>query len=205
MSELEPSRMRISDADRDKVAEILREAAGDGRIDLGELDERLEATYAAKTYAELVPITHDLAPATSTSVVAGPGRGVERERAVAIMGGVERRGVWVVPEHFSVLCLMGGAELDLRQATFSSREVTLTVNAFMGGANIVVNPSTRVVLHGTGIMGGYSAPGSGPELALSADSPTVHVRGVAIMGGVTVVRKPMPGEDRTPGWRYRHG
>jgi hypothetical protein len=41
MSELEPSRMRISDADRDKVAEILREAAGDGRIDLTELDQRL--------------------------------------------------------------------------------------------------------------------------------------------------------------------
>ena len=52
--------MRISDADRNKVAEVLREAAGDGRIDFDELDERLEATYAAKTYAELVPITHDL-------------------------------------------------------------------------------------------------------------------------------------------------
>ena len=47
MGELEPSRMRISDAERNKVAEILREAAGDGRIDLDELDERLEATYAA--------------------------------------------------------------------------------------------------------------------------------------------------------------
>jgi hypothetical protein len=194
--------MRISDADRNKVAEILREAAGDGRIDFEELDQRLEATYAAKTYAELVPITHDLAPtrATSSSVVSG-GR---HERAVAIMSGVERRGAWVVPEHFSVFCLMGGAELDLRQATFSAREVTLTINAFMGGANIVVNRSTNVVVHGTGIMGGYSAPRSDAELRLTADSPTVHVRGVAIMGGVSVVRKAMPGEDKTPGWRHRH-
>jgi hypothetical protein len=194
--------MRISDADRNKVAEILREAAGDGRIDFEELDQRLEATYAAKTYAELVPITHDLAPtrATSSSVVSG-GR---HERAVAIMSGVERRGAWVVPEHFSVFCLMGGAELDLRAATFSAREVTLTINAFMGGANIVVNRSTNVVVHGTGIMGGYSAPRSDAELRLTADSPTVHVRGVAIMGGVSVVRKAMPGEDKTPGWRHRH-
>jgi hypothetical protein len=204
MSELEPSQMRISDADRDKVAEILREAAGDGRIDLGELDERLEATYAAKTYAELVPITHDLTPASTSSALTGPGRGVDKESAVAIMGGVERRGAWVVPEHFSVFCLMGGADLDLRQATFSAREVTLTVNAFMGGADIVVNPSTRVVMHGTGIMGGYSGPRSDSDLQLTADSPTVHIRGVAIMGGVTVVRKPMPGDDQTPGWRYRH-
>jgi hypothetical protein len=194
--------MRISDADRNRVAEILREAAGDGRIDFNELDERLEATYAAKTYAELVPITHDLAPAAP--IGAQVGRGVERESAVAIMSGVERRGIWVVPEHFSVFCLMGGADLDLRQATFSAPEVTLTINAFMGGADIVVNRSTNVVMHGIGIMGGYSGPRSDPEVRLTADSPTVHVRGFAIMGGVTVVRKPMPGEDKTPGWRHRH-
>jgi hypothetical protein len=194
--------MRISDADRNKVAEILRDAAGDGRIDFEELDQRLEATYAAKTYAELVPITHDLAPVTTTSssVVSGG----KHERAVAIMSGVERRGAWVVPEHFSVFCLMGGAELDLREATFSAREVTLTINTFMGGANVVVNPSTHVVVHGVGIMGGYSAPRSQPDLQVTADSPTVHIKGVAIMGGVSVVRKRMPGEDKTPGWRYRH-
>ena len=202
MSELEPSQMRISDADRNKVAEILREAAGDGRIDLTELDERLEATFAAKTYAELVPITHDLSPvvhAGGSSVVR-----VERERAVAIMGGVERHGNWVVPEHFSVFCLMGGAELDLREATFSAREVTLTINTFMGGANIIVNQATNVIVHGVGIMGGYSSPRSDPGLRLTADSPTVHLKGVAIMGGVSVVRKRMPGEDKTPGWRHRH-
>ncbi len=202
MSGLEPSRMRISDADRNKVAEILREAAGDGRIDLTELDERLDATYAAKTYAELVPITHDLAPAMTTNAAAVSG--VERERAVAIMGGVDRRGIWTVPESFTVFCLMGGADLDLRQARFSAPEVTLTINTFMGGATIIVNRSTNVVVHGVGIMGGYSAPRSDAEVQLTADSPTVHVKGVAIMGGVTVIRKRMPGEDKSPGWRYRH-
>jgi uncharacterized membrane protein len=202
MGDLEPSRMRISDADRNKVAEILREAAGDGRIDLTELDERLEATFAAKTYAELVPITHDLAPAMAAN--AAPVTGVGQERAVAIMGGVERRGIWTVPQSFTVFCFMGGADLDLRQARFSAPEVTLTINAFMGGATIVVNHATNVVVHGVGIMGGYSGPRSDAEVQLRADSPTVHVKGVAIMGGVTVIRKRMPGEDETPGWRYRH-
>jgi hypothetical protein len=208
----DPTRLRISDKERHQVAEILREAAGEGRLDLDELDQRLEQTYAARTYADLVPITLDLPAHPHARPVVRPAAaspqvvpGADKESHLAILSGLSRKGVWVVPRHMSIMCLMGGAELDLRQATFSSREVTLTVNAFMGGANIVVNPSTRVVLHGTGIMGGYSAPGSGPELALSADSPTVHVRGVAIMGGVTVVRKPMPGEDPTPGWRYRHG
>lgn len=202
MSELEPSRMRISDADRHKVAEVLRQAAGDGRIDLQELDERLEATFAAKTYADLVPITHDLGPATPPTSPSPVGR-VERERAVAIMGGVERRGVWVVPEHFGVFCLMGAAEIDLRQAQFSAPEVQLTVNAFMGGATIIVNHTTHVIVRGTGIMGGYSPPRSGPETAIGADSPVVRIGGVAIMGGVSVVRKPMPGENQLPGWRRR--
>ena len=199
MSQPDPLRLRVSDADRDKVAEILRQAAGDGRIELGELDERLEATYAAKTYGELVPITHDLVPATGA---AGPA--VQQERAVAVMGGVERRGTWTVPEHFSVFCLMGAAELDVREARFSVPEVTFTITTFMGGATVIVNPTTHVVVHGVGIMGGYSAPrGDAPE-RLTADSPTLHVRGVAIMGGVSVVREPMPGEDTTPGWRHRH-
>jgi hypothetical protein len=44
---------RAADADREAVAERLRIAAGDGRIDLAELDERLGLAYAAKTYGEL--------------------------------------------------------------------------------------------------------------------------------------------------------
>jgi hypothetical protein len=204
MSELDPLRMRVSDADRNKVAEILREAAGDGRIDFTELDERLEAAYAAKTYAELVPITHDLAPAMTAGAAAAAVDRIERQSAVAIMGGVERRGLWTVPEQFTVFCLMGGAELDLREARFSAPAVTVTINTFMGGATIIVNRSTHVVVHGVGIMGGYSAPRSDADLQLTADSPVVHVKGVAIMGAVSVLRKRMPGEDQTPGWRFRH-
>ena len=56
----DPSRLRVSDADRHRVGELLREAAGEGRLDIEELEERLEAAYAAKTYADLVPLTADL-------------------------------------------------------------------------------------------------------------------------------------------------
>lgn len=61
----DPSRMRVSDADRHKVAEVLREAAGEGRLDMAELDERLDATYAAKVYDDLLPIVADLPGAGS--------------------------------------------------------------------------------------------------------------------------------------------
>ena len=72
----DPSQLRISDQDRHQVAEVLREAAGEGRIDFEELDQRLDATYAARTYADLVPITLDLpvAPMTGQPALRGARR-----------------------------------------------------------------------------------------------------------------------------------
>src|SRR5919107_4903787 len=161
--EHDPAQLRISDADRHRVAEILREAAGEGRLDLDELDERLEATYAARTYADLVPITRDLPvhphpsspPAARTPAPPPVVRGPASERHIAILGGLDRKGVWTVPERMTVFAMMGGADLDLREARFAAREVTITVNAFMGGSPITVGPHTNVVVEGTGIMGGY--------------------------------------------------
>ena len=56
----DPSRLRVSDEERHAVADLLRQVAGEGRLDLEELEERLERTYAAKTYGDLVPLTSDL-------------------------------------------------------------------------------------------------------------------------------------------------
>jgi hypothetical protein len=200
----DPSQLRISDNDRHQVAEVLREAAGEGRIDLTELDERLEATYAARTYADLVPITLDLPVARSTDLPARPAAatpspvvpGPAEERHLAILGGVERKGVWTVPTHLTVNCFMGGADLDLRRAQFAAREVVITVNAVMGGADIKVNPHTHVIMEGTGIMGGFSGPSDSTPPELDATSPTVRIRGFAIMGGVSVSRRPAPGQRR---------
>src|ERR1700728_5356196 len=93
----EPRNLRASDADRESVANVLREAAGDGRLTMDELDERLDAVYAAKTYAQLAPITHDL-PDTGAGYVPSPspsssgdvrqyGGEPTSHTAIAIMGG----------------------------------------------------------------------------------------------------------------------
>jgi hypothetical protein len=195
--ERDPAQLRIGDAERHQVAEILRRAAGEGRIDLEELDTRLEATYAARTYADLVPITVDLpdhphpvapvagAAVSSPLVVPGPAK----ESHLAIMSGFDRRGVWVVPEQLSVLCFWGGAELDLRQARFAAQEVVITINAVMGGATVIVPPHVDVQMEGTGILGGYSGPSGLVDARLDPTSPRVRIRGVAVMGGVNVERK----------------
>lgn len=59
--------LRASDADREQVAGILRDALAEGRLDMEEFEERLDATYKARTYGELTPITRDL-PAAGVTV-----------------------------------------------------------------------------------------------------------------------------------------
>jgi hypothetical protein len=51
---------RVSDAERETVARRLRDAAGAGRLDPEELDERLTVAYSARTYADLEGLTRDL-------------------------------------------------------------------------------------------------------------------------------------------------
>lgn len=65
--------LRVSDADREQAAEVLRQAAGDGRLTLDELDERLATAYAAKTYADLESVTTDL-PGPGVPAPSSPGQ-----------------------------------------------------------------------------------------------------------------------------------
>ncbi|HUN35982.1 MAG TPA: DUF1707 domain-containing protein [Trebonia sp.] len=193
-----PGGMRASDSDRERVAEALREAAAEGRLDLEELNDRLDLVFAAKTYAELEPITADLptmSPNRGTRPETRPdSSGINRyggeaseHVAVAIMGGFSRKGSWVVPPVMSAVAIMGGGELDLRDARFSERVVTIHVTAIMGGIEITVPDDARVEVNGIGIMGGFdhSATGEG-----SADGPTIIINGLAFWGGVEVKRRP---------------
>jgi DUF1707 SHOCT-like domain len=184
----EGAAMRISDAERHEVAEVLRQAAGEGRIDLAELDERLEAAYAAKTYADLVPITADL-PATRPAAHPAPARPVAGyDRSFALMSETRRVGPWRVGAEHSAGAVMGSVTLDLREATFAAAETHLRVAAVMGEVKIVVNPQTVVRLEGVPVMGEFKDSGGADET--TASSPVVRVTGLALMGSVTVKRRP---------------
>jgi hypothetical protein len=193
----EPRNLRASDADRERVANVLREAAGDGRLTMDELDERLDAVYAAKTYAELEPITHDLpgtgtayGPAPSSSAAGDPARfGGEGTSggAVAILGGFSRKGEWVVPKDFTAFMFMGGGEIDLREAKFAEREVSIHIVAIMGGCEVIVPEDATVRVTGVGILGAFEHSGAGSG---TPGGPVIIVNGVAFMGGVDVKRVP---------------
>lgn len=184
--------MRAADSDRERVAEVLRQAAGDGRLTLDELDERLGQVYSARTYAELEPLTSDLpqsahatqvAPAADDRVGGTPTSHI----GIAIMGGFRRSGHWVVPRNFSALALMGGGTLDLRDARFAEQQVTIRALAVMGGVEIVVPQDAEVHVHGIGIMGGINQPSTQPG---RPGAPRIVVVGLALMGGIDVKRKP---------------
>ena len=195
--------LRASDADRERVAEVLRDALAEGRLDMEEFEERLEATYKARTYGELTPITRDLpvgqvAPPPAVSLTKEPvasgswaGRIVGGEGsstwAVAVMSGFERKGRWTVPKQFTCVTFMGGGELDLREANFADREVEINCVAIMGGVNIIVPPGVEVVVRGIGIMGGFDHRESG--VPGEPGAPRVIVNGFAFWGGVGIERK----------------
>ena len=198
----DPSLLRISDNDRQKVADVLREAAGEGRIDLEELDERLELAWGAKTYADLVPITADLhlpahpQPAAPVRRTPSGVPAVGHNSSVAIMGETKRQGVWAVPEHHSAFALMGSVVIDLRQAQLSARETQINASSIMGEVKIIVPAHMHVVVDGTPIMGDYTQGKDKVPAEVGPDSPTVRVRGMALMGSVNVQRLPEPGTPK---------
>ncbi|MGW5657675.1 DUF1707 SHOCT-like domain-containing protein [Streptomyces humi] len=199
--------LRASDADRERVAEILRDALAEGRLDMAEFEERLEATYQARTYGELAPITRDLpataAPTVSLSkpplddgswrsrIVGGEGTSTW---AVALLSGFQRKGRWTVPRRFTCLAFMGGGEIDLREANFADREVEINCVAVMGGVSVIVPPGVEVVMRGIGIMGGFDHHEE--ETLPDPGAPRVIVTGVAFWGGVEVEHKVTKAERR---------
>ncbi len=203
MDQSDPSRLRVSDQDRHQVAEALREAAAEGRLDLDELDERLEAAYAAKVYADLLPLTADLPGATPVLrsehlPVARPTPGVpatvSHHSSIAVMSAVDRKGVWQIGTTHTAFSMMGAVVLDLREARFTGTETVINANTVMGSVDIYVNAGTHVVVEGFGVMGAFDQARDKVPAELLPDSPVVRVKGVALMGAVTVTRKRMPGE-----------
>jgi hypothetical protein len=185
------SRLRASDADRDRAASVLNEALAEGRLTAAEHSERLDAIYAAKTHADLVPLLEDLpAQAESAALVPASGR-AERARGsriVAVFGGATRKGAWRVPPSSTVVTVFGGADIDLRDAILPGQEITIRAISVFGGMSITVPPEMRVIDSGVAVFGGRDVAGDATESG-GPDSPVLRLRGACVFGGVFVGRK----------------
>lgn len=138
-----------------------------------------------------------LAPTTGT----GTGRAVmprhdpsasSSDLSVAIFGGHERTGRWVVGRQHVSIALMGGNTIDLREVVHTGDEVVINAWAVMGGTEVIVPEDAEVVVDGFGFMGGFGWNkrrfASQPE---HPNGPRIRITGLALMGGVGVARKPV--------------
>ncbi|CAN5179586.1 DUF1707 domain-containing protein [soil metagenome] len=170
--------------DRIQVAQLLTDAAAQGRLDLGEYEDRLAKAYAATTYLELDQLSADLPGIANTR--RGACKPAPSTVLLAVMSGFERRGRWNVPRKLTTFTLWGGGVVDLRYADFTSAEVEIHAYSIMGGQTILLPPEVNVSVHGTGVMGAFdSAVG---EIG-TPGAPQITIRGFSLWGSVGVKRK----------------
>jgi hypothetical protein len=183
------SHLRASDAERDRVVELLSEHASTGRLTLSELEERAEQAYAAKTHAELEVLVRDL----PGEVVQPTRRRTIRRWFVAIMGGSDHKGRYRLSGSVTSISIMGGDNIDLRDAEIDGDEVTINAVAVMGGSEIFVPDSVEVEVNGFSLMGGDEQRGSRRKPRPGA--PVIRIRTFNLMGGAAVWRLPAETRD----------
>jgi hypothetical protein len=177
--------LRASHDDRERAAEIIRIAAGDGRLTADELDERLEKALTARTTGELAVLTADLPTARAQLGLAQPKDMV----TIECMGGNARRvGDWVVPRRMEITATGGNVKLDFTEAVIT--EPTLRIDATVRGGNLILvtRPGVEVDTDGVRVIGGNARirPPRGPKQPVIL---RVELAGTA-WGGNIVARPP---------------
>jgi hypothetical protein len=150
MAESEPggevarNELRASHDDRDRVVELLRVSAGDGRLTAEELDERLEQAMTARTYGELARLVADLPAVGSIASPATAPRAKDVVRIDTRSGHVKRVDRWVVPQRMDVKVTSGHVTLDFTQAVITEPVLKLDVDVRSGAVKLMTCPGIVV-------------------------------------------------------------
>lgn len=209
--------------ERDRIVEALCEHYAQDRLEIEEFERRVERAHRARTRDELQALLADLpsleGPASplrpGAQLVSGGGgdrggnptesdpgaspdtllpfRVPERQTELAIWSGRVRKGAWIPARQIRAIGIMGGVELDFREALLSGEPIHIQAGAFMGGVEIVVPPGVRVETDGFAFMGGFEEDTEGGATAPSG-APVIRVTGFAFMGGVEISSR-YPGEN----------
>ena len=168
----------------------LGDHAAVGRLTLDELEERSGRALAAKTRGELATLTSDLPKEAgqASGVSPVPSRRKPVRWMVAIMGGSHRRGRFRTGGSINAVAIMGGDEIDLRDAEIEGGELTISLFALMGGSNVYVPDSVEVEVGGFSFMGGHEEIGS--ERPPRPGAPVIRIRVYTLMGGASIYRLP---------------
>jgi hypothetical protein len=187
-----PRDLRASDADRERVVDLLAQAAADGRLTWEEHAGRVQRAYTARTLGQLSELTQDLARPD-----AQPFR-LDTSRAVTAFFATERReGRWVVPDRLVVTAIGGHVVLDLREALLHGQRTMMYATALGGQVHLLVPTGVTVEMHG---MPGLAALTSGPDEPAERSTPApppapgtpvIELHTLTVLGRIHV-RTPRP-------------
>ncbi|MDX1673249.1 MAG: DUF1707 domain-containing protein [Longimicrobiales bacterium] len=208
MSTEKPTSLRQA---REETIDALCQGFARESISLGELERRLETARSARSRDELAALLRDLPgtpaparPASTASRATGtePAKRPERRPApspddaeagvrssghlaVAVMGGTRRAGRWAPPQEMAAVALMGGVELDFREAVLGPGVTEINCFAFWGSVEITVPPGVEVESRGFALLGGFEQDGES-DTAPDPEAPRIVVNGLALMGAVEI-------------------
>jgi len=182
--------LRVSDADRDRVADLLREALAEGRLSPDEHAERVEGVLAAKTAGELEVFVRDLpgahqrraAPASAPSrPTAGAIPMDPDDNVVAVFSAATRKGRWRAGRRIHVYAVFGNVEIDLSEAVFEHQQVVIKAFSVFGNVEVRVPENVSLRGMGGGVLGNFEVSSLDSE---DPEAPVVYVDGWAVLGNV---------------------
>ncbi|WP_329442734.1 DUF1707 domain-containing protein [Streptomyces sp. NBC_01426] len=179
--------LRASDADRDRIAQILADAVAEGRLTAEEHSDRLDTLYAVKTVGELDVLVRDLPAAAGTAPAsaapaAAPASGPV-ETVVAVFSSSSRRGRWRPGAHTRAVSVFGDITIDLTEAVFEQQVTEINVTAVLGNVEILVPENVTLRGYGSGVLGNFEVHGRSRG-ETDPQAPVVIVRGFALLANI---------------------
>ncbi|MDH6540822.1 hypothetical protein M2167_003357 [Streptomyces sp. SPB4] len=185
-----PAALRASDADRDRIAEILSHALAEGRLTAEEHSERLDSLYAFKTVGELEVLVSDLPAGAAAAAAAAPrpaglpaaAASGPAETVVAVFSSSARKGRWRPGARTRAVSVFGDITIDLTEAVFEQQVTEINVTSVLGNVEVLVPENVTLRGYGGGVLGNFEVRGEGVES--DPQAPVVIVRGFALLGNI---------------------
>ena len=187
---------------RQNAIDTLMEHFANDVLDVDEFERRLDRAHAATSTDELrallidlpgggmLPSAPGMTPGTDVaprpSYSAAPaGQVKDAEYVVALMGGTSRRGHWQPARKNYAIAIMGGTELDFREAAFGPGVTEVQVWTMWGGVEIIVPPGINIESRGIALLGGFDHASDERGMP-DPTAPTLRITGLAVMAGVDI-------------------
>ena len=175
---------------REEAIAVLDMRHSSQRLDRAEYERRVDLARRATSTAQLESLllgsdrSQVPAPRPDSTVAATELHLADEQGFVfALMSGAQRKGQWDPPARLYVCSVMGGVELDFREADLLEGITEVIILTVMGGVQIVVPPDLDVDANGVGLLGGFQ---SLSRRTGDRDAPLVRIKGLAVMGGVEI-------------------